>query len=117
MRKPTRPHHPSREEALSAKQATGLIVKGKAPKRSAGTKSALDSRSHRTDGVLRPAGPTSARRGGYPTHRPAATLVRRHRAQGCHFTSAAAATGRVQGRRSELRRTVSSIVTSSRSAI
>ena len=47
----------SQRKVSSAKQPSGLIAKGKLPTQSAGTKSALDNRSHRTAaGLQRPFG-------------------------------------------------------------
>jgi hypothetical protein len=48
MQKKTALRKPSRGKIHRASQATGLIAKAKTPRRSAGTKSALDNRSHRT---------------------------------------------------------------------
>ena len=48
MRKKTALRKPSRRKVSRARKESGLIAKKKMLKRSAGTKSALDDRSHRT---------------------------------------------------------------------
>jgi len=48
MPKPTARRSPSRRKGLRTKKGSGLIAKRQTRKRSVGTKSALDNRSHRT---------------------------------------------------------------------
>jgi hypothetical protein len=48
MRKTTAPRNASRQKAQCAEEESGLIAKTLKSQQSAGTKSALDNRSHRT---------------------------------------------------------------------
>jgi hypothetical protein len=48
MRKTTAPRKPSRQKVQCAEDESGLIAKTIKSQQSAGTKSALDNRSHRT---------------------------------------------------------------------
>lgn len=56
MTKGQNPKRPSRRKASCAIQASGLIANEQTRKRSVGTKSALDNRSHRTSAAADRAG-------------------------------------------------------------